>query len=151
MKVYLAGSIEGLTAAEAGGWRRDVTDRLQAHGIETLDPMRGKIVADDQVLTVATVGIPPDLVVERDLGDVAVSDFVLAVLEKPSIGTAMEIWHAYMVVGVPVIFVSTNPSLRAHPWLVVACARIFENLDAAIDHIVKRWQDDNEEALPEVY
>ena len=137
MKVYLSGGIAGLTFEEANAWRSEVTEKLRDRGAQTLNPLRGRmfLCADDEVLD-------PNEIVQRDLRDIRACDLVLARMDAPSIGTAIEIWQAYYVEHKPVILVSQNIKLREHPWLQVACTKMFAHLDIALDYIATRWADE---------
>lgn len=149
MKVYLSGPIGPVTFEEASGWRRDVTDRLQAVGIQTIDPMRGR----QEGLSWREQFGTPQALVRRDLADIDASDLVLIHIPtgvRGLVGTICEIWEASSCEK-PTILVCDDPYYTNHPWILVACAQIFPTFDAAIEYIVKRWRDDDEEALPEVY
>lgn len=134
MKVYLSGTIACLSFEEANYWRSEVTEKLRDFGIQTLNPLRGRMFvnSDDEVLD-------PNEVVQRDLGDLRACDMVLAFVESLSIGTSMEIWQTYAVEKKPVILVSNNRNVTEHPWMRVTCTKMFRTLDEAIEYIVTRW------------
>lgn len=134
MKVYLSGTIAGLSFEEANKWRSEVTEKLRDFGIQTLNPLRGRMFlqSDDEDLS-------PNEVVHRDLSDLRNCDLVLAVMEYPSVGTIMEIWQTYFVEKKPVILVSMNTHYVRHPWMRVACTKMFRTLDEAVEYIVTRW------------
>lgn len=121
--VYLCGGINGLSDADAKDWREDAKLRLPL----TLDPMR-RDYRGREAECVAEIVI-------GDLKDIADSDVVLAMCNRPSWGTAMEIYHAAIIVGIPVYTV-VPLDVAVSPWLSHHSA-IFTSLDSAIDAIGK--------------
>lgn len=105
MKVYLCGGINGLTDSECKDWR-ELAKQLLAP-VETLDPMR-RDYRGAEADNVADI-------VRGDLRDISDCWVVLAMCERPSWGTAMEIFYAHMI-GRPVIAV-VGPG-EISPWLV---------------------------------
>ena len=136
MKVYLSGPIAGFTYEEANKWRTEVTDKLQEFGVQTLNPLRGRMFAhsNDEI-------VDPKELVHRDLQDIRACDLVLAYMNEPSLGTAMEIWHTHIIENKPVILVSDNPAIRRHPWIVLICTKIYATFDEAVNYITTRWAD----------
>ncbi len=123
--VYLCGGINGLSDDAAKGWRGFATDSL-ADKFTILDPMardyRGKEDAN-----VAAI-------VKGDLADIVASDVLLVSAEKPSWGTAMEVFFAASIKR-PVVAVvpgSVSPWLRHH-------ATIFQSMPDAISYIRETW------------
>lgn len=124
MKVYLCGGINGLTDDEAKTWREVAKVELARHGIDTLDPMRRDYRGreDDNVWDI----------VKGDIEDIKQSDIVLAMCERPSWGTGMEIKYAHEV-HVPVVsVVGTGP---VSPWLRFF-TRTHKTLGEAIEDVV---------------
>lgn len=137
MKIYLSGTIAGLTFEEANKWRSEVTEKLRDFGIQTLNPLRGRMFVNSD-----EEGRDPYEIVQRDLRDLRDCDFVLAYMDSPSVGTSMEIMQAYSVEKKSVVLVSGNSKLLDHPWLRVTCTSMFETLDKAIEYIITRWADE---------
>jgi nucleoside 2-deoxyribosyltransferase len=81
---YLCGPINGLSDAEANGWREAV--KVAIPEVEWLDPMRRDYRGKE-------AGRCREIV-EGDLADIAASDVVLVWAERPSWGTAMEMVYA---------------------------------------------------------
>ena len=124
-KIYLAGGINGLSDADAKDWRARASEALRAAGFEILDPMsrdyRGKEVGNAIEI------------VENDLRDIEQCFGVLAMCERPSWGTAMEIRFMFdQRTPVHAVCSSASPS----PWLVYHCAALYPTLDAAISGLV---------------
>jgi nucleoside 2-deoxyribosyltransferase len=147
MKVYLSGRIAGLTYGEANEWRDKVTDEFESCGIKTLNPLRRRLFfhADDEK------DVTPNEIVTRDLQDVRDCDLVFVYLPKSdhfSVGTICELWEAYRLQK-PIVLVSDDLRYHKHPWILVACTRIFGSIPDAIEYIVTRWNDTNENMLPE--
>ena len=106
MIVYLAGPINGCSDSEAVNWREEMKARMS--NMTFLDPMRRDYRGreDDCV----------DEIVYGDIDDIAKSNVVLANCWRPSFGTAMEIYHAYTNIKLPVI-VWTEAGKPVSPWL----------------------------------
>ena len=72
-----------------------------------------------------------DEIVEQDKADIESSDTVLVYFDRPSVGTAMEIYFAKMLRKfIVVVDVSGAP---LSPWLVYHSDRIVKTLDEAIE------------------
>lgn len=123
MTVYLCGGINGLSDADADGWR-EKAKRLLAP-LQTIDPMsrdyRG--VEDQSVLEI----------VHGDLRDISESRFILAMCSRPSWGTAMEIFHAYGI-GKSVYLVVPHGPIS--PWLRYHSHWVSRSLEDACRRIV---------------
>ena len=150
MKVYLSGGIAGLTYEEANKWRVDVTERLERVGIQTINPLRRRMfygTCDN------SEDFTPNEIVTRDLQDVRDADLVLIYLPKSdrfSVGTICELWEAHRLQR-PIILVSDDPRYTKHPWVLVACTRIFAEMVPALKYLMVRWADMDEDSLPEVW
>jgi nucleoside 2-deoxyribosyltransferase len=123
MIVYLCGGINGLSDADCKDWRERAKELLAGH--ETLDPMRRDYrgIEGDHVWEI----------VNGDCCDIRESDIVLAMCERPSWGTAMEIRFAYEH-GIPVIGVCT--AAKPSPWLVYHCRSLHATLEGAVLAVV---------------
>ena len=130
--VYVAGSIHGLDAREAVERFNIIENRLRAIGFNVRNPVRGKKISN-----VALDFLPyePNEIVHRDLADIDNSDYVLAFMAMPSIGTSMEIIYARLIKRIPVIIITTNPEVRSHPWISVFKSKIVESIDEAIPYL----------------
>ena len=116
-KVYLCGPINGCTDNEAKNWREAAKLRLP----DTLDPMKRDYRGREAECYRE--------IVELDKRDVEDSDIVLVNYDKPSVGTSMEILHAWLH-GIPVIVVC-RPDAVISPWLRYHSTKIVYSFDAA--------------------
>lgn len=122
--VYLAGATLGCTDAECKGWRAYARERLEGSA-RVLDPMcRDYRGVEDANLSA---------IVETDKAEVDESDVVLVKFEKPSVGTSMEVLHAWER-GKTVLVVA-DPATKVSPWLRYHAHGVFDKLDDAIDAI----------------
>lgn len=117
MKVYLCGPINGMSDAEANDWRTEAKKRLP----DTLDPMRrdyrGKEAESYREI------------VELDKIDVERSDVLLVLFGKPSVGTSMEIYHAWLH-RVPVVVVCQAATVIS-PWMRYHSTKIVHSFEDA--------------------
>ena len=118
MKVYLCGPINGCTDSEAKDWRTYVKERLS----DTLDPMkrdyRGREAEAYREI------------VELDKRDVEACDALIVNFDKPSVGTSMEIYHAWLH-RKPCVIVC-RPDAVISPWMRYHATKIVHSFDAAI-------------------
>ena len=145
--VYLAGAIAGLSGADATDWRREARYQLDARAIESLDPMRAKHELAEQPRISTNFNDYADRgafftsrgIMARDFNDVKRCDALLVNLlglEKPSLGTIMELAWAYALQKPAVIAIekSGNPHDN-HPMIHEAMPFRVETLDEAIDAV----------------
>ena len=126
MKVYLAGPIDDCSDAECYDWRIFVTQELFDH--KMINPMR----RDYRGQELSSI----NEIVVLDKLDIQNCDVFFANCPKPSIGTAMELLHAYSFdkIIITVIPIDETPS----PWLIYHSTKIFTSLKEAVN-----WIDDN--------
>jgi nucleoside 2-deoxyribosyltransferase len=126
MKCYLSGPMAGCTDEQTFGWRNYAKGVLADEGIEVLDPTvrdyRDREESPEDV----------DFIVETDKADIDRSDMLLANCWVPSVGTSMEIIHAWMY-GTPIVVVCKHPS----PWLVYHATIVVDNLDDGLKAVVE--------------
>lgn len=127
MKVYLAGPINGRSDSECRDWRATAAEFLGAENV--LDPMirdyRGRELEP---------GITK-VIVEQDKLDIYLSTAVLVYFDQPSVGTAMEVLHAWTIQR-PVFVANVSGKLPS-PWLVYHSRAISPDLSQALDAV--RW------------
>lgn len=130
--VYLAGPISDINIQDAVVWREEAEEKLEAANIVALNPLRGKNLDDENV----NINLDAAEVVERDLEDTYISDIVLVDLrrEVSIIGTAMEIMYAKQLGRKVFAF---GKAYKNHYWIRYYTDERFENLDEAIEAIVK--------------
>lgn len=145
--VYLAGGIAGLPGVQATDWRLNAADLLLERGIETLDPMRAKQALSGQARISTDFHTYADRgafftsrgIMTRDFNDVRRCDALLVNLlglEKPSLGTIMELAWAYALQKPAVVAIeaSGNPHDN-HPMIHEAMPFRVTTLDEAIDAV----------------
>ena len=120
-KIYLAGPM--LLTEDEGmlGWRKDAEKELNA--FEILDPT----VRDYRELTDEFM----NEIVEGDKKDIETTDIVLANCWKPSAGTSMEIYFAWLLTK-PVISVVEG---RVSPWIRYHSLEVFSTVKQACEFI----------------
>jgi nucleoside 2-deoxyribosyltransferase len=145
--IYLAGPITGLDYAGATDWRIRAKKELEAVGLRTFSPMRGKeylahvteFTADGDAYKELGVLSSNRGIITRDRFDATRCDVLLANLHgarKVSIGTVMEIaWaDAHRIPIVCVMEPSGNP--HEHGMITEVIGYRVETLDAAL-HVIK--------------
>ena len=129
-KIYLCGPIMDEASGQARAWRREVHARL-GEAFVLLDPMRRNF-KDREVDSANEI-------VDFDLQDVRDADIVLVNYNKPSIGTAMEVFYAGHDLGRFVVAFSPFAFKDCNPWMVKFCTKILPSLDEAITYIEEHF------------
>jgi len=146
--VYLAGGIANLTGAEVINWRIEAAAALHTRGIEALDPMRakrhrwtqeGRVSSNFHDYADAGVFFTSRGIMTRDHNDVKRCDALLVNLvglQKPSLGTIMELAWAYdhQKPAVVVIEASGNPHDN-HPMIHEAMSFRVTTLEEGIHSV----------------
>lgn len=128
MKVYLCGPINGRTDADCNDWRAFAKAALGPENC--LDPMdrdyRGRELEPGIAKTI----------VEQDKNDIQACTDLLVYFDKPSVGTAMEVFYAWQHQRpVTIVNVSGKPP---SPWLHYHSCLIVPSLPDAIAAIHRR-------------
>lgn len=119
--IYLCGAINGCTDDEATTWREAAKLALAGH-YHFLDPMR-RDYRGKELDHAAEI-------IDGDIADIDASDILLVNAERPSWGTAMEVFYAHLA-GKAVVAI-TGAS-RVSPWLMGHSTVRFPRLeDAAV-------------------
>lgn len=105
--IYLCGPINGRTDADATNWR-EAAKRLWPGSC--LDPMRRDYRGREMEPGIAAE------IVAGDIEDIQASDAILVFFDKPSVGTAMEVFYAKAVLGKPVVVLDASDKPLS-PWL----------------------------------
>ncbi len=111
-------------------WRETALARLSPNFI-MLDPMR-RDFKDREVDSANEI-------VEFDLQDVREADIILVNYNKPSVGTAMEVFYAAHDLGKFVVGFSPFEFKECNPWMVRFCTKILPTLEETIDYINKHF------------
>lgn len=106
--IYLCGPINGRTDEDATEWREVVKKRWDG---KTLDPMRRDYRGREMEPGIAAE------IVAGDIEDIQNSDAILVYFDKPSVGTAMEVFYAKHVLGKLVVVIDASDKPLS-PWLV---------------------------------
>lgn len=114
------------TEGTARAWRQHAIDVLGNNFI-LLDPMRRNF-KDKEVDSANEI-------VEFDLQDVREADIILVNYNKPSIGTAMEVFYASHELGKFVVAFSPFPFQECNPWMVRFCTKILPSLEHSIEYL----------------
>lgn len=125
-RIYLSGPIMDEEHTVARTWREVAKDRLADHFV-LLDPMRRNF-KDREVDSANEI-------VEFDLQDVREADILLVNYNKPSIGTAMEVFFAAHDLGKFIVAFSPFQFRDCSPWMVRYCTKILPSLDESIKYI----------------
>lgn len=125
-KIYLCGPIMDEHEGRARAWRQRAKELL-AHDFILLDPMRRNF-KDREVDSANEI-------VEFDLQDIRDADILLVNYNKPSIGTAMEVFYASHDLRKFVVAFSPYSFKDCSPWMVRFCTKILPTLEDACAYI----------------
>lgn len=121
--LYLCGPINGRTDADATSWREAVKTAWPG---ACLDPMRRDYRGRELEPGVAAE------IVAGDIEDLQASDAILVFFDKPSVGTAMEVFYAKHDLGKPVVVINASDKPLS-PWLVHFSDAQVSSVAAALD------------------
>ncbi len=124
--IYLCGPIMDEVDGHAREWREQALQALRPN-FTVLDPMRRNF-KDREVDSANEI-------VEFDLQDVRDADIVLVNYNRPSIGTAMEVFYAGHDLGKFVVAFSPFEFKECNPWMVRFCTKIQPSLEEALGYI----------------
>jgi nucleoside 2-deoxyribosyltransferase len=123
--LYLCGPINGRSDDDCTGWREAVKAAWPG---ATIDPMsrdyRGRELEP---------GIAKEIV-DGDIEDIQNCDALLVLFDKPSVGTAMEVFFAKHDLGKAVVVVDKSDKPLS-PWLVHHADAVFTTLGEALAHL----------------
>jgi nucleoside 2-deoxyribosyltransferase len=125
-KVYLSGPIMAERKGVARSWREEAK-KILGKDFLLLDPMRRNF-KDREVDSANEI-------VEFDLQDVRNADILLVNYDKPSIGTAMEVFYASQNLGKFVVAFSPFTFQDCSPWMVRYCTKILPDLKSAMRYL----------------
>jgi hypothetical protein len=120
-RLYLCGAINGCTDAECKDWRARATAELSPH-YTIIDPMRRDYRGreDENVAEI----------VAGDIHDIHMSEYLLVAADRPSWGTAMELWAAKQRTNRRIVVVCSAE--RVSPWLRYCATDLVRTLDEGI-------------------
>jgi hypothetical protein len=125
MRVYLAGPINGCTDDECKNWRRYATAELGTGNV--FDPMVRDYRGREGEPGIAKA------IVEQDKADIFNSTDVLVYFDRPSVGTSMEVLHAWTLGRR--VWVANVSGKAPSPWLVYHSWNIRTTLQESISLI----------------
>lgn len=127
---YLAGQMTGISYEESNIWRSTAKDWLESrecsYHVKVINP-------NDYYNFVSQSHISEKEIIRFDLHKVRTSDLILVNLNGVSLGTAMELQHAFDS-QIP-IFGYKDDGEELHPWLEFECDRIFNSLSGVLEYI----------------
>jgi nucleoside 2-deoxyribosyltransferase len=126
-KIYLCGPINGRSDGDARDWRERV--KAAWHG-QCLDPMRRDYRGRETEPGMAAE------IVAQDLADIDAADGLIVYFDRPSVGTAMEVFYAARQ-GKPVALVNATVQPLS-PWLVHHCTHVGRSISDALCHLAGR-------------
>lgn len=126
--IYLCGPINGRTTEDATSWRETVKARWDG---KCLDPMRRDYRGRE-----LEPGIAAEIVA-GDIEDIQASDAVLVFFDKPSVGTAMEVFYAKHVLGKLVVVIDASDKPLS-PWMVHHADEVTKHVSVALATINMR-------------
>jgi hypothetical protein len=121
--IYLCGPINGRSDWDCRNWREYVASKWEG---AVLDPMRRDYRGRE-----LEPGIAAEIVA-GDLEDIQQSGVIFVYYDKPSVGTAMEIFYAKRELLRPVVLVNGSDAPLS-PWLIHHVDKITGNVDEAIE------------------
>jgi hypothetical protein len=122
MRVYLAGPINGCSDDECKDWRRYATAEIGAGNV--FDPMVRDYRGREGEPGIAQA------IVEQDKADIFNATDVLVYFDRPSVGTSMEVLHAWQIGRR--VWVANLSGKAPSPWLVYHSRCISPSLPEAI-------------------
>ena len=128
--IYLCGPIMDCNPEESGVWR-ERAKKLFSERFIMLDPMRRNF-KDREVDSANEI-------VSFDLQDIAECDILLVNYCKPSMGSAMEVFHASYNLGKFVIAFSPFSFKECNPWMIRFCTKILPDLETAVKYIEEHF------------
>jgi nucleoside 2-deoxyribosyltransferase len=129
--IYLCGPINGRTTADATGWREMVKQNWPH---QTLDPMRRDYRGRELEPGIAA------RIVAGDIEDIQNSDAILVFFDKPSVGTAMEVFYAKHTLKKPVVVVNASDKPLS-PWMIHHSDFVVDNVTGALQWLEHKIPD----------
>lgn len=129
-KIYLAGSMGDISFEESNKWRVQGKKILESLECE----YRVNVINPNDYYNFKEKAYETEKEIIRfDLHKVRTSNLILVNLNGKSLGTAMELQHAFDH-GIPIVgFKDDGTAL--HPWLEFTCDRVFDNLLGSLEFI----------------
>lgn len=128
-RIYLAGSISDISFEESNIWRLTAKEWL-----ESRESSKVEVVNPNDYYNFLEVKYDTEEEIRRfDIRKVDSSNLILVNLNGKSIGTSMELQHAFdrqiAIIGYK------DDEEELHPWLRCVCDKVFNNLKDALEYI----------------
>ena len=133
-QIYLAGKMSGISYEESNDWRTLITEMFKEidtnYKIKCINPNDYYNFLDDSIYD------SQQEIMDYDLHRVKHSDLVVVDLRYDSFGTAMEIFYAHRILGIPVIGIYFDGINEfTHPWVERCVNKKLSNLLEAVDYV----------------
>lgn len=129
-KIYLAGKMTGISYDQSNEWRVKAKKLLEEtyclYKVTAINP-------NDYYNFKEVIHKSEKEILRYDLHRVRTSNMILVNLTGDSIGTAMELQHAFDN-HIPIIGYKEDKT-DLHPWLEYVCDRVFDNLEEVVDYV----------------
>ena len=127
---YLAGSMQDISFEMSNAWRTTAKEWLERiecdYDIKVINP-------NDYYNFLSKTHKTEEEIRRFDIRKVEQSDLILVNLSGKSIGTAMELQHAFdrniAIIGYK------DDGKKLHPWLNCVCDRVFDDLKDALEYV----------------
>jgi nucleoside 2-deoxyribosyltransferase len=133
---YLAGQMTGISYEESNVWRETAKDWLESrecdYNVHACNPNEYYNFKSQSYVSNKEI-------IRFDLNKVRNSDLILVNLNGFSLGTAMELQHAFDH-KIPILGYKDD-SEELHPWLEFVCDRVFNSLTGALEYIKNYYLD----------
>ena len=133
IKIYLSGSMSGVSLEEQSRWRQQIIDAIKDNYECGKKPVFFNPV---DYYTFKEKRHKSELeVMNFDLNALRKSDLIIVNFNDPSsIGTAMEIMLGYEM-NIPILGLNKD-NKKIHPWLECGCDRIFDSMKDLVEYTV---------------
>ena len=128
-RVYLAGPIFGKNDDECTGWRTAASAWLTMKGFEPVDPMRRDYRGRED--------LAPEAIVSGDMEDILLCGYILANVNEPSWGTAMELVYGMQSDCTVIAFATRERVPKLSPWIRCHTDQVYVSLRDALNGITE--------------
>lgn len=128
--IYLAGGMSDISFEESNIWRGIAKEKLEScecgYHVKAINP-------NDYFNFLVKRHETEEEIRRFDINKVDISDLILVNLNGRSIGTAMELQHAFDR-GLPIVGYKDDGEFL-HPWLECVTSRVFASVEEAVNYI----------------
>jgi nucleoside 2-deoxyribosyltransferase len=123
IRIYLAGTI--YDEEPANTWKQRLVNGLQDSETESMYE-----VFDPDPCAECDLSM-----VARDKAEIEHCDIFVAYIEQYTVGTSMEIYHAFLRNNIPIIVICPNHIVEGNIWIEAHVHLIFTSVEGAVKHI----------------